>query len=158
MLYSNRCGFAMDRNIFEVAANKAKKHAPPSSKKEAADSTALNKQANDSNADRAKDSEIAEMFTRMHEIRNDLESQLKEIRKKGEEIKFDVDAYLEKTTNFRPSDVEKNIQDQKALQDQVNAICPPEACIQKLKKNADKLTQERKSKSLGSRKNWIPTR
>lgn len=159
MLCSNLYGFAMDRNIFEVAANKAKKPSGDAfSKKEASAPVAPNKQPNASNAERLKDSEVVEMFTRMHEIRHDLESQLQEVRKKGEEIQFNVDAYIEKTTNFRPFDIEKNIQDQKEFKDKVNAIFPPEACIQKLKKSTDKLTQERKSKSLGSRKKWIPTR
>lgn len=150
----------MDRNIFEVAANKAKKKkesaSSSSSKKEASDPA--NTPANYMNVDNINDAEIVEMFTRMHEMRSDLETQLKDIRKKGEEIQFDVDAYLEKTANFHPFEVEKSIQDQKAFQEKVDAVFPPEACIQKLKKSTNKLTQERKSKSLGSRKKWIPTR
>lgn len=150
----------MDHNIFEIAANKAKK--PQKNRSDA------NRPAPDSKIDKVPtvsssinnpigDPEVVDMLARIEEMKHDLESQLREVRLKGEEKNFDVDRYLEKTANFKPQDVEDNIQKQRDFKDKVNKLIRPEACIQKLKKSQETLTRERKSKLIGSRKkNWIP--
>jgi len=151
----------MERNIFEASANQAKK--TPGNKSDAnkigtSDSTPFVTNSKSLHAYGAGDSEVVDMLTRMREMRQDLEDQLNQIKKKGEENRFDVDDYLEKTVHFRPPDLEKNIQDQKAFEDKVNNVFPPEACLKKIKKSKEKLTQERKSKSIGARNKWIPMR
>lgn len=151
----------MESNIFEAAANKAKKKSTQvvtSNKSTPSDFKPSKMQGNFQNTYGAEDPEVINMFARMREMRHDLETQLDGVREKGKERQFDVDEYLEKTIHFRPLELEKNIQDQKAFEDKVNSVFPPEACLKKLKKSKEKLTQERKNKSIGSRKKWIPMR
>ncbi|MBA3815620.1 MAG: hypothetical protein H0X29_03700 [Parachlamydiaceae bacterium] len=151
----------MERNIFEASANQAKK--PPANKLDEnkagiSNSTPLTTHLKSMHAYGAGDTEVVDMLSRMREMRQDLEEQLNQIKKKGEERRFDVEDYLEKTVHFPPPDLEKNIQDQKAFEEKVNNVFPPEACLKKIKKTKEKLTQERKNKSIGARNKWIPMR
>lgn len=154
----------MERNIFEAAANKAKKVAEdhPTINKSRSHDPVIKKNSNLSGKIvddyGVEDPEVVKMFSRMREMRLDLENQLDSVKKKGEESKFDVEAYLAKSVHFRPQEIEKSLQDQKEFEEKINDVLSPESCLKKIKKSKEKLTQERKNKTLGSRKKWIPMR
>lgn len=143
----------MERNIFEAASNQAKSSRSSASDK---DSSHLPERQGSSNYG-AGDPEVEKTLARMNEIWNDLEAQLQGLKKKGEEYQFDIFDYLKKNEILISKELEQNSEIKKFFEEKLMSL-PTEGCFKKVPKSKAKLTQERKNKSLGSRKKWIPVR
>lgn len=140
-----------DRNIFEAASKELRKKAkkpvsdqasPPPEPSEAKDPKKMSYGS--------EDPEVMEMFLRIRKMKRELDSNFNELRSK------DVDRFIEKIASNYPGEVEKMKQKEKTFLDRLNSIFTPEACVKKNPKSKEKLTQERKGKTLGGRKKWIP--
>src|SRR5689334_16848106 len=106
----------VEKNIFEAAAKQAKKANPPTPKKETPSPKVLDPALLKEILFKkygSEDPEVMQMFVRMREMKHDLEKQLDEVRKKGEEFQFDVDTYIEKELKLHPDELENNIKKQK---------------------------------------------
>lgn len=152
----------MDRNIFDAASKKLRKeekrptvqNQPSSSPLPASEKKEIQLQSGYGDAD----PEVIEMFHRIRQMKRDIDSNLSDLRTKGESYRIDVDQYIEKSGGLFPKELEKVHQDEQAFINKVNSLFTPEACLKKVVKSKDQLTQERKGKTLGSRKKWIPIR
>jgi hypothetical protein len=139
----------MDRNIFEAASRKL-------GKKKAKDTSVFPSPPPLPQNPKSEDTELMQMVDRMHQMQQDLDNQLIELRQKGKAYHIDVDKYIEDSKKSFPKDLEKAHQEQQELFDRIGALFPPEACIKKNPKTQEKLAHERKAKMLGLRKKWIP--
>lgn len=144
----------MDRNIFEAAAKKSKGH-----KKKQNHQASSQQEQNIPSQETARqdipETDVAEMFNRMHEMQKDLEKKLADIYERGKNANVNVDLLLQKY-HLLPGNIEKVQLEQKQLSEQINAIITPESCVKKISKSKEKLTKERKNKTIGARKKWIP--
>lgn len=137
----------MERNIFDAAAKKLSKR----SKRAAQESTSASKEKRSGHVSEADD-----MVRRMQEMQQDLDKKMAELRKNGKLYNIDVDLYIDNLKNHYPNEMKKVSQAQKELIDAIDAIFSPETCIKRNPKTKDQLTLERKGKTLGVRKKWIP--
>jgi hypothetical protein len=144
----------MDRNIFDAAAKKLGEQSRNKSKSSAksafSTSAPAKKKAN------SEISETDEMMQRMRVMQQDLDNQMAELRKLGRLHNVDVDLYLENLTKRYPQEMKKVTQAQKELLDAIDNIFSPGTCIKPNSKSKEKLTHERKSKTVAFRKKWIP--
>lgn len=138
----------MDRNIFEAVSKKLRKQ--------------FNKNSTPGNnrsfpADRKDlESDPIQMVELIECMKEDLDAKLKDLHEKGNRYHLDIDKYVDKLQKMYPHDFENIQREHQKMRDQINGLFPPEACIKKNAKGVDKLTQERKGKTLGLRKKWIP--
>lgn len=146
----------IERNIFDAASKKLRKEQkkPASSDQPAAISSEKNKQKGYGD----EDPEVVEMFVRIREMKRDLETNMNELRKKGDSFQIDVDRFIENTINTFPGEYDKLKQKEQAFLEKANSLLTPESGLKKVPKTKDQLTHERKGKTLGARKKWIPMR
>lgn len=104
----------------------------------------------------AADPEIASMLKKVDLMKRDLEKKLSALYEKGSLYRIDIEKYLNDPTNFTKAEWEKLEKDKDFLYNKVLSVMTPAAGLKKLPKSKEKLTKERKGKTLGSRKNWIP--
>lgn len=100
--------------------------------------------------------EVNSMLKRILDIKADLENQLNNIYAKAEVKRIDIKKYLDNPKNFSATEWNKVQKDKDSLVEQIVLLFTPETQIQKVAKSKEKLTKERKGKTLGSRRNWIP--
>lgn len=144
----------MDRNIFDAAAKKLRKKSnnkqnPPNRRASSA-AASLNNETGGQNL------EVNEMLQRMKSMQQDLDNQMAELRRKGRLYNIDIDLYIENLTRHYPQEMNKVTQEQKELLDSIDSLFTPETCIKPNPKSKEKLTKERKSKTVPFRKKWIP--
>jgi hypothetical protein len=139
----------MERNIFDAAAKMeaSKKKSAQNKPKELLPKT---------NVD--VDPEVKEMLQKMREMRDDLDSQLNSIYRKGKETKIKDTILIEDTGKLTNKQLEEVQAQKKTLLDKINKALPPETCLKKKQKNKEELTQERKNKMRGARNKWISVR
>jgi hypothetical protein len=153
------------KNIFE-AAGKAKKPSPsksvpssPHKKEEAARQPNETVSINPTQLlDLHRDPEINEMLNKMYRMQEDFQGKLSEVYEKAGISPRQIRNFLDNPGNFSP-EVWQRIQGQReSLEKRINEV---------LKLNIKKIKsgqilgvtaggKERKSKTLGARKNWIP--
>lgn len=152
----------MDRNIFEAASKELKKKeksggSPPASNVPASPDLPT-KQVPLQSGYGAADPDVMEMLHKIREMQRDLDSSMNELREKGKSYHVDVDKFVETSNRLNPVEYEKMKKEEQKFIDRVNEIFPPEANIKKVPKSSDQMTHERKGKTLGGRKKWIPMR
>lgn len=136
-----------DQNIFETASKKL--GGIKSKKKLPIHSSVPQKKEH-------RDPEIAAMLKQIDDMKQDLERKFEVIRNKMGWSAEDVHEYLNNPKNFPPKEWEKIQQTKKALGDKVWAAIGTH--LKPKPKTRENIAGERKGKTLGGRKKWIPMR
>ena len=153
------------KNIFE-AAGKAKKPAPskgavpsPSPKKEGTPPPEVNLNPPKELVDLHRDPEINEMLNKMFSVQENFQTQLNEIYDSSGISTNQIKNYLNNPGNFSP-DMWQKIQGQRdVLEKKMGDVLKTYAKKRTkghIAQGKNGLSKERKSKTLGTRKNWIP--
>lgn len=150
------------KNIFETAG-KAKKPVPASSltsvpkKIETTQQPQPQKVITPENLlNLHRDPEINEMLNKMYRMQEDLQTKLKQIYDANGISSNQIRNFLNNPGNF-PPDVWQKIQMQRdALEKKIREVLPTYAKKTKTGHIAGMTSKERKSKTLGARKKWIP--
>lgn len=100
-------------------------------------------------------SEAFEMLQKMKGMNVDLENQLRDLYKQGKESGVNVDNLLRNPAIFPMSEWNTINMEKDKLLAKMNDIVDPMRGKKK-KKSISQLTKERKGKTLGSRRNWMP--
>src|SRR5262249_20873695 len=103
-----------------------------------------------------KDPEVELMINRMFEMSREIKPKLEDVYSKGKHYNFDVARYMEYIRKSFPNEYAKILDKESELRDRLLKLITPESCVRKIPKSNEKLTQERKGKLRGMRKNWIP--
>lgn len=147
----------MDENIFEALSKQTKKKKNQAiENKPSADP--LSKSDPVSKSDGNSQLGIGEMWKKMQDMKEDLEKQLSNVYQKGKEAKIDVDLLMDRAGGSVLKQSINLKEREKILNDAINGVILPEACLRKNAKSKDKLTQERKGKMRGVRNKWIPVK
>ncbi len=145
-----------DKNIFETASKQlgqgGQKQEPKKQKGPRSQRASPAPQAG------YRDPEIAAMMKQVQDMKQDLQNKVESISKKSglsyDDLKKAIDP-----KNFKPADLEVLKQKQEALKAKVmGAIGTPIASSGAAPKKRENVAGERKAKTLGVRKKWIPMR
>jgi hypothetical protein len=138
--------FSMEKkdNIFETAAKSGKKKATPKLQTHKK-STKVSHQ----------DPEIQEMLDKIEFMKEDLRTRLDEIHRKTGLSKEILEGMISIPGNFFPATIEKLHKDYDTLRDRAFKAVGKDKTQTKKRGN---ISGERKAKSLGARKKWIPMR
>lgn len=104
------------------------------------------------------DKEVRAMLMRIHEMKNDLEKKLTNIYEKAAISKIDIEEFLENSDNFTKKEWDRIQKNKEALIQNLSLVFTPEDTVRRQPKSKEKLTKERRGKTLGVRKKWIPVR
>lgn len=141
-----------DPNMFEAAAKKK-----GSKKKEESKSSPKKKNAAEPAKRKYKDPEIDEMMRKIHDMRHDLLTKLEYIRYKAGLNFDDLQRFMDNPKNFTPAEWEKMQQTKMNIGEKawaaIGVDLKEKAAQAKMVKPGD-----RKHKTLGARKKWIPVR
>ena len=103
------------------------------------------------------DPEINLILNKMVKVKESFESKLNEIYEDNGLTQMQVESYLNNPSNFSPQDWSKIQTQRDELENQINIV------LNKSRKKSTGLhdeksqqSKDRKAKTLGSRKNWIP--
>lgn len=100
-------------------------------------------------------SEAFDMLQKMKGMNVDLENQLRDLYKQGKESGVNVDNLLRNPAIFPMGEWNTINREKDKLLAKMNDIVDPMRGKKK-KKSISQLTKERKGKTLGSRRNWMP--
>lgn len=131
-----------DKNIFETAASSnlgKKKKQQPSSKKKT-----------------HQDPEIAAMLNQIEVMKQDLENKLEKIRQQTGLSKEDLQNFMNNPKNFSPNEWAKLEKTKNEMGDKVWSAIGLE--LKPKARTRENIAGERKGKTLGGRKKWIPMR
>lgn len=104
------------------------------------------------------DKEVRAMLMRIHEMKNDLEKKLTNIYEKAALSKIDIEEFLDNSDNFTKKEWDRIQKNKDALIQNLSLVFTPEDTVRKQPKSKEKLAKERRGKTLGVRKKWIPVR
>lgn len=109
------------------------------------------------------DPELEMMLNRMHEIQDDLKAKLRSMYKQHGLTEEQVMNFLNNPKNLTPQEVEelKKAQELLKTQSSLSVLSSEQEQTKRLYKKAKKpeeLKRERKGKTLGARKQWMPVR
>lgn len=104
------------------------------------------------------DTDVKSMLERMHFMNKDLENKLESVYTKTGMPKEEIHNFLENPNNFSSTVWNKIQEDMTSLEQKVWAAVGKHMKKSMLKKKTDKKSKERKGKTLGARKKWIPVR
>lgn len=135
-----------DKNIFETASKKLKKHAKANSSQVPSPKETKEKVH--------RDPEIAAMLKQIKDMKDDLQNKLDHIKNAAGWTNEDMQAYMNEPKNFSPKEWEKIEQSKNALGDKVWAAIGLE--LKPKPRTRENVAGERKGKTLGARKKWIP--
>lgn len=148
-------------NIFEEAGRAWREK----NKNHKSDSSAAKKQAKPKKTLYSnEDARMAEMMQRMHEMKRDIDNRLMHLLEQAKRANIaDIDRFMNARIHLFAQDFEK-IQDIQKQIKQLQSTGPttiqesgqPFTSTQKPSKTPEKMTQERKGKTRGARKKWIP--
>ncbi len=100
--------------------------------------------------------DIPQMIERMRAMNQEIQQKIELIYEKTGLPRKKIDAYLSDAKNFTPEvwhSLQKNID---TLEQKIWSVLGKELKKKTLDKKQEKFSKERKGKSLGARKNWIP--
>jgi hypothetical protein len=152
------------KNIFDAAASKSKKAVPPKGKTPAPPPKKIETPQPEvsiqpeSLLDLHKDPEINGMLNKMYRMQENIQTKLNEAYDKSGISASQIKNFLNNPSNFSP-DIWQKIQGQRdVLEKQIGDVLKNYA--RKTKKGyapgSTVNSKERKSKTLGARRNWIP--
>jgi len=142
----------MDKNIFESAGKQGL------SQKKKAVVQFENRVEKSPQQPSVHNEEINIMLQKMQNMKLDLENQLTEIYRKGEESKINVSLLMKDAGSLTRQEIQKMEAQKKILEDEIDLVIPQESCLKRKSKSKEKMTQERKGKLRGARNNWIPVK
>lgn len=141
---------AEDKNIFETAAKKLGRK----SKTEVKKKPSPPKEIPENKPGVYRDPEVNEMMRQIREMNQDLQSQLESVSKKTGLSYDELKKLVEKKAS--PAELEYLKKGMEQLGEQLLGVAPtPSAPKPKQREN---IAGERKAKTLGARKKWIPMR
>jgi uncharacterized protein YdcH (DUF465 family) len=139
-----------DANIFETASKELKKKSATPKK---------TKNPSKNSPKSHSDPELAEMLSQLHFMKSDLKSKFEEIcRKSGLTIE-QIENWIQTPKNLSPAEAAKLKSEREALADEVWQTLGPhlrpkaKTSVTTMRNNPD---NERKAKTLGARKRWLP--
>ncbi|MGK5594450.1 MAG: hypothetical protein ACSNEK_03725 [Parachlamydiaceae bacterium] len=102
--------------------------------------------------------EIQQTIARMKQMHNELNNQIDKIFQLSGRDPSEVNDYFSNPSNF-PSKVWSGLQQRReSLEETLSGLSPKDYKERKATKQAVKLAKDRKSKTLGARKNWLSMR
>lgn len=105
------------------------------------------------------DPEIQAMITRMRDMHKDIEGRLNKIYETSGLSPSQIKSFAENVSNFTPEEWRKLQSNRAEIEAKLLAFLGPRVKAEKQRLMTDKMTKERKAKTVAARKkNWIPMR
>ncbi len=146
----------MEKNIFEAAAKKLGRK----SKKKISGETPAPPTAQAATKSpfgtplKHRDPEINEMLQKIDTMQQDLQNKMEDVKQRTGLSDEDIKAFMENPKNFSPADWEKMAKSKEMLGEKVWTALGME--LKPKQHTRENLSSERKGKTLGARKKWIP--
>lgn len=115
-----------------------------------------NKPAKKKHSNSYVDLDAEQMLSKIDEMKQSLDKQLGDLYEEGKKHHIDLDRFFGDIKQLSPQNIEKLKDLQKSLLEKLNNTIVPDSCIGAPKKTLVKMSKERKAKTLGARKKWIP--
>lgn len=149
------------KNIFEAAGQSRKPVKPAVSPSEKTESAGKDEPSKKSSVDNSSnkyhvDPEINEMFEKMYEMQDDLQTKVTTVYERSGVSVKEIQNYLDNPNNFT-TEVWAEMQAQKAaLEEKIRiALNKSVKKSSRISEQKGSISKERNAKTLGSRKNWI---
>lgn len=104
------------------------------------------------------DPETEKIFEQMFKMRDELQNRLGDFYEKTGFSASEVEKFFNNPNNFTQEKWAKIQRDRSELEKKIYNVLGVEVKLQKQKVEKEQTSKERKAKSLGMRKNWIPIR
>ena len=142
----------MEKDIFQAAAKAYQKKNQPK--------TSSSPIPNISPFATVDNSEIHKMLDKMDAMKKDLEGKMDELYSKGRANQIDIDALFGGRLTLTKQQLQMVEEYERQMTKKIDDVLPAESCLKPVSKEKSKeqLTQERRSKMRGARKNWLPVR
>ncbi len=105
-----------------------------------------------------KNPEIEAMLKKIRGMKTDLSTKLQLLYERGKRMGIDVEGIMGNPVNFTPAQWATIQRDKEMLSNKIDEVLFPILGPKKKTKSTAVLTKERKGKTLGSRKKWMPMR
>lgn len=102
--------------------------------------------------------EIESMLKKIRTMKVDLNTKLQLLYERGKRMGVDVDSIMGNPANFTPAQWAAMQRETEKLSEKIDEVLFPILGPKKKTKTTAALTKERKGKTLGSRKKWMPVR